>query len=186
MLCTAGFFFLILIWFLNRFTLCFYMALIWQSISVVIETVFILCCRIFFSVDLSTQTQQQSDRSLNWNCFSWTIPSGIDVSLFMQKVPVRFTYIHNLVELNGSAWTDLGEIFLKGISGEACSGLFSDLNILTIESFLQLAVSIETWQAKGPPGTLHHAPGFGGHSPQSTFPGRIFWIVQKVTLFSSP
>lgn len=68
----------------------------------VTETVFILHSRMFFSIDLSTRpSSRMTESSLELLPVGHPC-TGINVSLYMEKVPIRFTYKHSLVELNGS------------------------------------------------------------------------------------
>lgn len=67
----------------------------------IIEMVFILQSRILFLGDLSIRPGCRVTGIVMRTVFPWTIPLGIDVSLCMEKVPIRFTYKHNVAAING-------------------------------------------------------------------------------------
>lgn len=52
----------------------------------ILETVFILHNRILFSGDLSFRPDSRVTGVVIGAAFSWSTPSGLDVSLYMRKV----------------------------------------------------------------------------------------------------
>jgi hypothetical protein len=57
-----------------------------------IETIFILHNRILFSRGLSIQPGSEVTAILIGTAFPWMVPSGVNVSLCMEKVSIRFPY----------------------------------------------------------------------------------------------